>query len=126
VDVGVVEAARDVARTGQRRERAALLQGRRTEDAGVARLLDRLLARELRVLLVLLHLVLALGAVRVLLAHLAFFEGHRRAGATRLVLAVIGLVLLLGRRRVVLRRVRRVRRRVGLAVVDDVDAAVVH
>ena len=84
----------------------------RAEDTGVARLLDRLLARELRVLLVLLHLVLALGAVRVLLAHLALVERHGRAGAARLVVAVVRLVLFLGRRRIVLRRAVRAGRRV--------------
>src|SRR5262245_52875056 len=124
VDVGVVEAARDVARAGQRGERAALLQRRRAEDAGVARLLDRLLAREDRVLLVLLHLVLALGAVRVLLAHLAFLEGLVRAGAAGLVGAVVGLVLLLGRRRVVLGRAVGARRRVLERGEIDVGAAV--
>ena len=72
------------------------IERRDTEDAGGPRLLDRLLARELRVLLVLLHLVLALGAIRVLLAHLAFVERHGRAGTARLVLAVVRLVL--GRR----------------------------
>ena len=100
------------------------VERRRAEDTGVPRLLDRLLARELRVLLVLLHLVLALGAVRVLLAHLALVERHRRAGAARLVVAVVRLVLFLGRRRVVLRRAVRARRRVLERREVEVRAAV--
>src|SRR5205085_11162550 len=87
VDVGVIEAARDVAGAGQRGERAALGQRGRPQDARGPRLLDRLLASELGVVEVLLHLVLTLGPIGVLLAHLAFVEPHRRAGAARTVLA---------------------------------------
>jgi len=45
-----------------------------------ARLVDRLLASQLRILRHALHLVLTLGAVRVLLSHLALVERQRRTG----------------------------------------------
>src|SRR5262249_34216966 len=88
------------------------------------RLVDRLLASELRVLLLLLHLVLALGAIRVLLTHLAFIKRHRRTGTTGLVGAVIGLVLLFGRRWVVLVGAVRPRRRILERREIDVRAAI--
>src|SRR5262249_55500216 len=124
VDVRVVKARRDVAGTGQRRERAALHESGRTEDTGGARPLDRPLACQLRVFLLLLHLVLALGAIRVLLTHLAFVESHRRTGTARLVLAVVRLVLLFRRRRIVLVGAVGTRRRVLEGGEIDVGTAV--